>query len=377
MKRIVVVISIVAVSFLWSCSNKKSNEDVKSKILAYKAQISKINSKINDLEKLRTDKIDSTKSLLKVGTDTIKYEKFAHHFTASGSVEAVKFANINPEMNGQIMKIYVTEGQRVKKGDLLIKLDSRIIESNLQGMRSSFELAKITYEKQKALWNKQIGTEIQYLQAKNRKETLEAQIKTLETQLDMTKIKAPFDGIVDRIFQKEGELASPARQIIQFVNLSELYVNCDVSEDYVSRIKQGDPAVIKFSALPNIKISTKIYRIGNVIKPSNRTFNVKFKIKNIGEQIKPNLVSVASMLDYKNDNDILVPSKVIQHDFSGMYLYVAENENGKTIVKKKYVKVGLSDNDKTEIKEGLSVGEQVITAGYNIVRRGQEVNISE
>ncbi|MBE9466916.1 MAG: efflux RND transporter periplasmic adaptor subunit [Bacteroidetes bacterium] len=377
MKRIVFVISVIAISFLFSCSNNNTDEDVKGKIFDYKSQISQIKSKINDLEKQLKDEVDSSKSLLKVKTYTIKHEKFVHHFTASGSVEAVKFANINPQANGQIIKIYVTEGQRVKKGDLLIKLDSRIIESNLQGVKSGFELAKLTYDKQKVLWGKQIGTEIQYLQSKNRVETIAAQIKTLETQLDMSKIIAPFDGIVDVIFQKEGELASPARQIIQFVNLSDLYVNCDVSEDYISRIKKDDKALVTFLALPDIKISTKIYKTGNVINPENRTFNVKFKIKNIEEQIKPNIVAVASMSDYKNDKDILVPSKVVQNDFDGMYLYVAAKENGKFVVKKKYVTVGLSDNHKTEIKEGLIIGEQVITEGYNNVRRGQEIFISK
>ncbi len=333
------------------------------------------NHSTKDKTKL-TESHQNQENLTLVKILKIEPQEFTHLFSVSGAVEAVKYAAISPDMNGRIVKIYVAEGQVVKKGRLLVQLDNRLLKTQLQSTQTGLELAKTMYQKQKELWDKKIGTEVQYLQAKNRKENIENQIATLKVQLSMTQVKAPFDGIVDRIYQKEGELANPARQLIDFVNLNELYINADVSEDYIGKIKRGDPAIITFPAFPNLQIKTKVYRTGNIINPSSRSFRTRFRISNPKNKIKPNLVALVRLSDYKSNNALLVPSIVIQRDMQGEYIYIADKNKKVYKVRKQYIKTGLSDGGRTQIIEGLEAGEKVIVEGYNLVHKGQEIMVN-
>ncbi len=358
MKKIAIILSAL---FLVSCMAKKPDE-------------SKENTKNTEVQ---TAENNNTQNLTLVQTLTIRPQEFQHTFTVSGSVEAVKYAAISPEMNGRIIKIYVSEGQVVSKGTLLAQLDDRLLQTQLKSAQTSLELAATIYNKQKELWDKKIGTEVQYLQAKNKKESLENQIATLKVQISMTQVRAPFAGIVDRIYQKEGELANPARQLFDFVNLSELYINTDISEDYVGKVNKGDDAVISFPAFPDIKIKTKVYRVSNIVNPSSRSFRVRFRIANPKNRIKPNLLAQITLSDYHSNDALLVPSIVIQRDMQGEYLYLVNKTGNKNLVRKQYVKLGLSENENTQIIEGLKANDRIIVKGYNKVRKGQEVVVKE
>ncbi|MDI3528030.1 MAG: hypothetical protein PWR03_2214 [Tenuifilum sp.] len=214
MKRIIPF--LIATAFIAGCSNQESPEALKAKISKLKEQAININHQIKTLE-ARLAEIDSANNggnLISVIAEKVKAEPFNHYFIASGKVELENQAAISAETNGQVKKIYVKKGQRVKKGDILIALNTSIIENSISEVKIGLELATKVYEKQKALWEQNIGTELQYLQAKNQKESLEQKLKTLNAQLDMSIVKAPFDGIVDDIYIKEGELASPGKPIV-------------------------------------------------------------------------------------------------------------------------------------------------------------------
>jgi len=316
-------------------------------------------------------------NITKVKILAVTPQEFKHKFTVSAAVEAVKYAAISPEMNGRITKIFVSEGQVVAKGTLLAQLDDRLFQSQLKSAQIGLELADTLYNKQKELWDKKIGTEVQFLQVKNRKESLENQIATLKVQISMTQIRAPFSGIVDRIYQKEGEIANPARQLFDFVNLSELYINTDVSEDYIGKVKRGDDATITFPAFPDLKIKTKVYRSGNIINPSSRSFRVRFRIANTKNRIKPNLVAKVLLSDYQSDKALLVPSIVIQRDMQGEFVYKAEKSNGKTFARKQYIKTGLSEGANTQVTGGINAGDNVIVEGYNLVRKDQQIAVEK
>ncbi|MCK4406924.1 MAG: efflux RND transporter periplasmic adaptor subunit [Bacteroidales bacterium] len=374
MKKIIFLLLIIIFT---ACQSTDSPEAIKEKIQGYKNDISELNHKIDKLEEELNKYSNDNESKHKIPVSVLKleYQKFNHFLEASGSVESINEAFISPEINGQIKKIYVTEGVRVKKGDLLVKINTSITENTINEVKTSLELATTVYEKQKQLWEKKIGSELQFLEAKNNKESLENKLNTLNAQLEMALIKSPIDGIVDEIFQKEGELGLPGIQLMQIINLDKLYINIDVSEAYLSNINKGDMVTLEFPAYPEIKIKVPIHRIGNVVKPENRTFTVQLKINNLEEKLKPNILSVIKINDFSTDSALVVPSIIIKQDFNGSYVYVAKNQSENMIAKKVYVKTGMSDGSNTMITEGLNPGQMVITKGYNLVKNGTEIKL--
>ncbi|MEA3445914.1 MAG: efflux RND transporter periplasmic adaptor subunit [Bacteroidota bacterium] len=369
------IVYFLLLTFLFSCGASSSNVDIKNRIIELKDQVAKTNMQIRELEKqLAADSsyhnIDYS---VPVAIKKIDTEQFMHFFECNGSVEAVNAAFVSPEINGQVKTVYVKEGERVKKGQLLIKLNTSVLESGIEELKLGLELAHKIYNKQKTLYDQQIGSEIQYLEAKNNKESLEKKIATLEAQLDMSIIRAPFAGIVDNIFVKKGEIAAPGMQVLQLVNLSEIYINADVSENYLSKINKSDKVLLSFPAYPEIKMEVDIWQIANVINKQNRTFRLRLKIDNKDEKFKPNMLSVLKINDFKSDSAIVVPSIIIKQDINGYFLFVTKQDGEKLLAKKVYVKPGISAKDFSIIENGLEVGDHVLTKGYNMVTNGSEI----
>lgn len=377
MKKLTIIFVIIFV--LFACKSKRDSKMIKNEISKKRESISKLQKKISKLEKelSSNSNTDNSESKVIVGVKKIEFEKFEHYFSENGSVEAIKDAFISPEMSGQVKKIHVNEGDRVKKGQLLVSLNSDVIERSISEVKTGLKMAETVYKKRKGLWDKKIGSEIQYLDAKTQKESLENKLKTLEARLEMTKIKAPIDGIVDKILKKEGELAIPGLMLTQVVNLKNVYVNADVSEAYLAKINRGDPVLVTFPSYPDLAINAPILRIGNVVNPENRTFKIKIKINNNLEKLKPNILAIIKIRDFLEESALVVPSIIIKKDFKGPYLYVTEGESGKMIARKIYVEIGMSEGGNTIITKGLEPGQEVITEGYNLVRNGIEIKLNQ
>ena len=325
--------------------------------------------------------VDNKKEIKKHNTPVevldIQPQTFNHYFDVKANVEAVEFAIISPETPGQIRKIFVNEGQKVNKGDLLLKQNSAVVDGQIQGVKAQLNLAEITYNKQKELWlDKKVGSEIQYLQAKTQYESLQEQLKTLQAQFAMSEITAPFTGIVDKINLKEGELANPGMQVLELVNLNKLKFVGDVSEIYLPVINKGDSADITFSTYPNLNLREPIYRTGNIINPANRTFEIEVRANNIKNILKPNMIASIEINDYVKDSALVVPSIIIKKDFEKQFLFIAEKNDSTTIAKKVYVETGRSYKDQTIISKGVNIGDKIIVKGYNIVSNGSEVSIN-
>lgn len=372
MNRIVLIIALSI--FIVSCSSNDEKGSDAEKLKSYKEQVERLNRKISDLEKSGIS-VEYSGIEIPVKTEKITMQPFSHNFIATGELESIEDAFISPEVAGQITEIYVREGQHVKKGQLLAKLNTSIVEKNIIEIKSQLNLAKIVFDKQSSLWKRNIGSEIQYLEAKNNYEGLDNKLKTLEAQYNMSIIKSPIDGIIDDIFMKKGELASPGMQFMQIVNINQFYVTLDLSEAYISSIKKGDMVDISFPSYPGITYGEPVYRIGNVINKQNRTFIVQIRIDNKDGKLKPNLLANVKINDYNIDKAIVLPSIIIKEDMNGTFTYVVGKESGNDVAIKKYIKTGRSYRDKTEVLDGLVVDDIIITDGYNNVSNGSVVSV--
>ncbi len=374
MKKIF-LIAVLTVIFA-GCGNKpKSEQDIKNKIMEYKSQIVELNQKIEELNKMLGNDTLAVTHEFKVEVLPVSKKHFAHYVEVTGNVDAVDNALISPQTNGQITKIYVTEGQYVKKGQLLAKLNDEVLRNNLAQLQTSLLLADTMYQKQKSLYEQNVVSEVQYLQAKNQKETLEKNIEVIKSQIALSRITAPFSGVIDQIFKKEGEIAPPGQPLMQLVNLSKMEVTAQISENYLPDIELNNPVSISFPTYPDLKIDSKITFKGNVIDPVNRTFRVKVKFNNIENKIKPNMLAVVKFKDFEADSAIVVPTNTLSKDINGWFLFVLNKQDGKNIVEKRYVTIGISDDNNTLIKSGLQEGELIITKGNNLVKDGMIVNI--
>ena len=373
MKKSLFLILVIAIA---GC-NTDNPEAIKNKLIKLKEKQMVINSEVARLEhELEKDPTQvNTEKTISVKINELTFEKFNHFILINGNVDAEKHVFISPEINGQIERIYVSEGEEVKKGTLLVSLNTKVIESNIADVKTGINLARKVFNKQHELWKQNIGSEIQYLNAKNAKESAENRLKTLNTQLEMARIRAPFSGYIEKISGKEGEMASPGMPILEIVNLSEMKIYADVSEKYLANISKGDTTIIRFPSLPGIEIEAPVYRTGNVIDRNSRTFTIELKIKNPDNQLKPNLMATVMLNDFSKDSALVAPSGIVKKDIQGSYLYVADDTGENIIAHKAYIHTGLSYKDKTMIIDGVKEGDKVIIAGYTEVSDGVKINI--
>lgn len=374
MRKIIPVLLITL--FLVSCGTTDEKESIKEQIKTYKDEVSQLNLKIAELEsQLQNLGVSDEHYKTPITILEVQEKPFMHYFQVSGNVDAVDKAFISPEMNGQIKEILVKEGDYVKKGQLLARLNTSVTETTIIEVQTQLDLAKTLFEKQKQLWDKKIGSEVQYLQAENNVEALESKLQTLNAQRDMAYVKSPINGVVDIISLEEGELAMPGMQMMQVVGLSKLRVAAEVSEKYLPVINKGDMVKLSFPSFPQMEMDVPVYRIGNIVNISNRTFPVELRINNIDNKLKPNIIALITFLDFSDDNALAVPSIIIKEDIKGQYIYIAKEEEGKAFARKIYITTGLSYGDETMVISGLNQGDKVIIEGYSLVTDGTEVNI--
>lgn len=374
MKKIFIPVIIL---LLGSC-NMNDPDLIREQIINKKEKIRELNDQISQLEKkLVQDSSEiNSKFLIPVSVKVMEPVSFRHYIDVTGTIQAENDAFISPEINGQINKIHVKEGQRVHKGQLMVTLNTDVTNQMIKEVETGLELAIKLFEKQEELWEQKIGSEIQYLQAKNSKEQAEARLQTLQAQLEMARIKAPFGGIVESIMLREGEMAAPGMQLLQLVSLKKLKLYADLSEKYIGNVRKGDVVIVEFPDLEGLRMNAPIHRVGNIIDERNRTFSIEIKLDNTGEILKPNLYTIVRINDYKTDNALVVPSIVIKQDIRGNYLYVVESASPEFKAKKKYVDPGLSSQGETMIIGGISEGDKVIVDGFSQVSDGVEVNIT-
>ncbi len=366
---------ILIVLFFASCAATSTDENVTEKekqLKEYKQQLHELKKKVVELEEELND--GKEEEVVGVKVKELAARTFEHFIEVTGTVEADLDIMVSPEAGGNIVSIDVTEGQWVKKGQVLGRLNTDAIQRGIEELEIGLELAATTFNRQQKLWDQKIGSEIEYLQAKSNKETLDRKLDGLKAQLDMAIIKSPVDGVVDVIYQKKGEISGPQTPFARVMNINNVKVYGEVSEIYLNSVKKNDVVQVQFPAINLVK-EAPVFRTGNVIDPNNRTFKVRVNLSNRDQQIKPNLVSVVKIRDFVAEDAIVIPALLIKDDFRGSYTFVAEKKGDKYVAKKVYVKKGRSDNNMTMVLEGLAPGQKIITDGYEQVITGTAIEL--
>lgn len=361
-----------------ACSEEETEVDEK------KVQLKELEAEKREIEKQITEltneiaMVDSTfgqdenSNVVQVTTLSVDPVDFAHRIEVRGEVESRLNVDLSAEMNGRIDKINVKEGDKVRKGQTLIELDASVIRNNIAELKTNLELAETVYKRQENLWNQKIGTEIQYLEAKNNYEALKSKLNSLYSQLDMAMVKAPFSGTVDELPARLGQMASPGMPLLRLISPEDMYIQAEVSERFIGRFKEGDSVQVRFPSM-NKDVSTTISSVSDVINKANRTFSVEVRMPKTEFTTKPNQVAVLHITDYTTENALVIPTKLIQRDNEGTYVYRVKKSGGDMLAEKVHIETGTSYEGETEVTSGLNGGDVVIDKGARDVGEGVQV----
>lgn len=362
------LVYISLITLLAACGGKQGG-DKKAELEKLQKERSALDTKI---AKLEGELKDTTQKATEVIVTPVQPETFKSYIEVQGRVDADENVSLSTEIPGTVTRINVKVGDRVSKGQVLAETDVRAVQQQLAELKTNLDLAAQVYQKQKNLWDQKIGTEIQYLQSKNGKESLENKIAAMNEQIRMSRIISPIDGTVDLVSIKVGQSVAPGGQSINVVNFSNLKVKADVAESYAARVKPGNEVKIYFPDI-NDSLTAKISYASRAISNLSRTFAIEIPLDN-SKEYHPNSVAKLFINDYKSDApELVVPVKYIQRGTNENYVFVAEN--GKVI--KKVIKTGREYNGTVEVTSGLKQGDQLITAGYDLVNEGDAITVKK
>ena len=390
MKNISTLFFLSALTVLVACGGKDNSvAGKKAQLEQLKKEALALNANIATLEKeLAAQGAGATQQAVVVTIAPVVAQDFNHFIEIQGKVESESVSFVTPRAGGgQVKAVFVKRGDRVKKGQVLLQLDNSLIKQsvaaatqNIETVKAQAALAKSVYEKQKNLWEQNIGSEIQLLTAKTNAEALGSQLKAAMEQLGMAKdqlayttVRSDVDGVAEEVNIKVGEIFMGAGQL-KIVNTDKLKLTSQVPENYAGKVKAGTDITLFFPDL-NKSIDTKLSVVGNVIDPLSRSFFVEAKLP-VDKNFRPNQLAQVKIKDYTKKNAISIPINLVQNDDKGKFVYVAASENGKLIARKRMVTIGEFYANAIEIVSGLSAGEQVVTEGYQNIFDGQLLSVS-
>jgi RND family efflux transporter MFP subunit len=368
--RYLLKFTFAAVLFFSACNGTKEQqaEKIRAKIETKKKEIADLEAELKSLNGGKQDEIDVAKY---ISTIPAQRHEFMVYLEAPAKVYTKQNIYVTGEIGGSLKAVYATAGMQVRKGTPLAQVDDELIQKNIAEVEQYYQLANDVYVRQKNLWDEKIGSEIQYLQAKSNKESLEKKLETIKAQLSKTTIVSPIDGVVDEVYGKFGQLTGPTTPICRVVNLSQIYIEAEVAESYVGKFNKGQKIIVEYPPL-NYHYEVPIVAVTQQIDPANHTFKVTANIPNPDGALKPNLLINTRLVVYSSKDKVIVPTKLVQEGVNGNYI-MCVNTNG--IVVKKAISVGRSYNGSTEVEDGLNGDEQLVDLGYRNVVEGDKVVI--
>lgn len=378
MKKI--ILSSVVILLLGACGLSSNKGDVatkKAQLEDLKKQQTLIKEKISTLESqlaIMDTSIKKDDKMKFVGITEISPKDFNHFIEVQATVEGDEDVSVSSELPGTITAVLVKPGDNVTENQVIATMDDGTLKENLASMKAQRDLAVTMYERQKNLWDQKIGSEVQFIQAKSIKESMERQYGAIKEQWNGTRIKSPINGTVDIVNVKIGQAMIPGIPVARIVNLSNLKVKGEIAESYINKVNRGNNVVLFFPDLKK-EVNAKVDYSGQAVNTLNRTFNVEVRLDKKDGDFRPNQIVVMKIADYTADSSFVVPVGVIQKSGDGEFVYVAEAQNGKMVAKRKHVTSGMNYNGNAEIKEGLATGDKVITTGYQNVIEGDLIRL--
>ena len=382
-----IYITLLSTLILSSCGgNGKKSVDaiiesnnlelIRKKKAELDASAQEISAQLKQLE-AKIKVLDPLEKVPLITTFEAKDDVFYHYIELQGNVTTKENLVVFPEFAGILSQVYVKEGQNVKKGQVLAKIDDGGLSQQLTQLKIQADLAKTTFERQQRLWEQKIGSEIQYLQAKSGYEAQQQAVSQLEQQVAKTLVRAPFSGTIDNVITEQGSVVAPGQsQLFRIVNLNNMYIETEVPERYIADVTEGKSVKVYFSVLGK-EIDAKVRQAANFINPANRTFKVEVAIPNTDLVIKPNLTAKLKINDYTNEDAILIPQSIISENAEGeQYVYtITDKKEGMALAKREIIETGRTQGDYIEVLTGIKNNEEIIDEGARSVRDGQSVKI--
>ncbi|RZK22176.1 MAG: efflux RND transporter periplasmic adaptor subunit [Hymenobacter sp.] len=366
---------LAAALSLASCGG--GTKDPNAELAKLKADQAATQAKIADLEaKTGAGKAAEANSAVPVSVIKVASENFAGYLEVQGRVDFDQNATVGARAAGTLTSVRVQRGDQVRRGQILATVDASILDANIAELRTRLDLAKTVYEKQAGLWKQQIGTEIQYLQAKNNYEALQRNLSTLNQQKSLYNVVAPYAGVVDNVLPKLGETVAPGAPVVQLNSGQGGKVLADVSEAYAGSIKAGDKALVTLPDMGREEIPSTVRTVSRTISATSRTFTVELRLPSeAASKLRPNMVATVRIKNYGNASATVLPVDLIQHDEENAYVLVVGHSTGKPVAQKRVIKTGQTYNGKQEVLSGLKTGDEVISAGYQNLNEGQTVKV--
>lgn len=370
----------ITAGLLTSCGEEKA-QDPAGRLKELQAEQARIGAEIQKLQKELSQSGSKTADNTAANTKTkvvqaltLEESPFRTWVEVQGTVDARQSIEVTAESMGVVRNIKVKEGQKVTKGQILAELDQTVLLQSIEEIKGQLDFAKQLYTKQSNLWKQNIGSEVQYLNAKNQKESLERRLSTIESQLDMTRIKAPVSGTVDQVYLKLGQSTAMGMPAVRVVNFNDLRVITDLSESYVSRVREGATVDLEFKDL-NLSAQGRIAYVARSISALNRTFRAEVPLNNREGLYRPNMIVGMKINDYSTNKAIKIPVNLLQNSDEGTFVMVVRGEGTNLKASRVSVTPGRSNGIETEILQGLQAGDRIITTGYNDLNDGQAITL--
>lgn len=360
------------IALMAGCSG--SSLDKNAQLEELKNQQAQLEKKITQLqlEIAKENPEQETVRAKEVGVKVLTPRSFEHFVQTQGTIEAEDNINVSAKSMGVVKKVFTNVGETVKTGQVLAQIDNAIIITSIEEVKSQLGLAKSMFERQKNLWDQKIGTELQYLQAKTNKESLENRLASLNEQNDMTRIKSPINGVVDEVFVKVGQNVAPGMPAIRVINFSDLRIKAKVSEAYVTKIKKGNKTNVSILDLDQ-SVEATVTFVSRTINPLSRTFDVEIKLPS-NPNFRPNMTAVVSVVFHTEANALVLPINVVQEINGEKIVYVAEMDGKNLVARKRIIKVDGVYNGLTQV-QGLKAGDKLINLGFQGLNDGEIVKI--
>lgn len=370
-KLIFLLLSVVFILMTVGCKRDKNEELIK-----LKKQQQELVSKINDLQaelEAQNPNSGATEGI-NVVAEEVTTKPFTHAIEVHGTLDSDENLKVFPQTQGVVTQVLVKVGDRVRKGQVIAKIDDQAMLKSYAQMSTQYKLAADLYERQKGLWEQRIGSEVQYMQAKTQKEALENGLAALKDQLNYAQIKSPINGSIEELPIRIGMTASPAAPVATVINFTAMKIVADIAEAYNTSVSVGDQVTLYFPDLGK-EVTSKISSASKFINPQNRSFKVEVKVPGNITNLKANMIAVLRIVDYKNNNAFVINVNAIQSDANGTYVYAITTDKGKALANKKYVTQGLTYNGMAEVKSGLNAGDRIVTVGQLGLTDGVQVKL--